>query len=71
MHCSLLPKYAGLFPSFWALYENSNTFGVTVHLMDDKIDNGEILKQRQLTIKQPVSIFKLINITKNRWRIDV
>jgi methionyl-tRNA formyltransferase len=64
LHCSLLPRYAGLFPSFWALYENSNEFGATVHFMDNKIDNGDVLKQCKIRIKKPISIFKLIHLTK-------
>ena len=64
LHCSLLPKYAGLLPSFWALYHNEKKIGATVHYMDDKIDNGEILGQ--IEVKAPInpSMFKVIKLTK-------
>ena len=45
LHCSILPKYAGLLPSFWTIYNKEEKIGSTVHYMDDKIDNGAILGQ--------------------------
>lgn len=64
LHCSLLPNYAGLLPSFWTLYHKSDTYGATVHKMDDKIDNGVILGQ--VKIPRPIrpSMFKVIRDTK-------
>lgn len=64
LHCSLLPKYAGILPSFWTLYEKSETFGVTVHKMDDKIDNGEILGQVQVSMPVRPSMYRVIIETK-------
>lgn len=64
LHCSLLPKYAGLMPSFWTLYENSDTFGATVHKMDDKIDNGAILGQIKIPRPSEASIYNVIRDTK-------
>ena len=64
LHCSLLPKFAGLLPSFWALYENSEILGATVHRMDSKIDNGPILGQVTLPILTNPSMFTTIKCTK-------
>jgi methionyl-tRNA formyltransferase len=64
LHCSTLPKYAGLLPSFWAIYEKSETVGATVHKMDDKIDNGAILGQFTIPIPARPSMFKVIRQTK-------
>ena len=64
LHCSLLPKYAGLMPSFWTLYENSETFGATVHKMDDKIDNGAILGQIKIPRPSEASMYNVIRDTK-------
>ena len=64
LHCSLLPKYAGLLPSFWTLYENASTFGATVHKMDDKIDNGAILGQIKIPRPSEASMFNVIRDTK-------
>jgi len=64
LHCSLLPKYAGLLPSFWALYERANTLGATVHKMDDRIDNGAILGQVKVSRPSDPSMFNVIRDTK-------
>jgi folate-dependent phosphoribosylglycinamide formyltransferase PurN len=44
-HCSLLPRHAGVFPVFWALLEGDRELGVTVHVMNEEFDGGEILQQ--------------------------
>ncbi len=64
LHCSLLPKYAGLLPSFWALYEKAPMLGATVHKMDDKIDNGAILGQIKISRPSQTSMFNVIRDTK-------
>lgn len=64
LHCSLLPRYAGLLPSFWTLYEDAGEFGATVHKMDDKIDNGAILGQVKVTRPLEPSMFNVIKDTK-------
>lgn len=64
LHCSLLPRYAGLLPSFWALYDASSEFGATVHEMDDKIDNGSILGQVKVRKPLKPSMFNVIKDTK-------
>jgi len=67
LHCSLLPKYAGLLPSFWALYEGESIFGATVHMMDAKIDNGAILGQVTIEFENTrPSMYDVIKITKEK-----
>ncbi len=51
-HGALLPKYRGLMPSFWTLANGETEGGVTVHLVDAKIDNGPILVQKRYRIHQ-------------------
>jgi folate-dependent phosphoribosylglycinamide formyltransferase PurN len=64
LHCSLLPKYAGLLPSFWVLYYGEKDAGATVHYMDDKIDNGAILGQCTVPVSPGITMFELIHQTK-------
>ena len=64
LHCSFLPNFAGVMPSFWTLYKNQSSTGVTVHKMDSKIDNGLILKQREVEITKDETILSLILKTK-------
>lgn len=65
LHCSYLPLYAGIFPSFWVLYQGEEYTGCTIHRMDSKIDNGEILKQQKIPIEKEDTIFSLLSKTKS------
>jgi methionyl-tRNA formyltransferase len=64
LHCSLLPKYAGIMPSFWVLYFKEPCTGSSVHLMDSKIDNGKLVLQEKINIEGFKSIYKLNVLTK-------
>ena len=64
LHCSLLPNYSGLMPSFWVLYNKESYTGVSVHLMDSKIDNGKLVLQEKINIEGIQSIYKLNLLTK-------
>lgn len=44
-HPSLLPYNRGKHPNFWSIVEGV-PFGVTLHLIDDGIDTGDIVAQR-------------------------
>jgi methionyl-tRNA formyltransferase len=50
VHFGMLPRYRGLMPVFHALMNGESSFGVTVHVMDEKLDNGDILLQRPVAI---------------------
>lgn len=65
LHCSKLPDYAGVMPSFWTLYNKEKITGTTVHYMDSKIDNGSILGQKVVNIDPNETMFTLIKKTKN------
>jgi methionyl-tRNA formyltransferase len=64
LHCSLLPRYAGLLPSFWVLYHHEPETGATVHYMDTRIDNGGILGQEVVTIEPGATMLDVIRKTK-------
>jgi len=49
-HGALLPKYRGLMPSFWTLSNGESEGGVTVHFVDEKLDNGPIILQKRYRI---------------------
>ena len=49
-HSSLLPKYGGLWPIFWALLHNEKSLGVSVHRMTEKIDSGDIIYQKSFDV---------------------
>ena len=48
IHPSLLPKYKGLNAYEKAFAANDKEYGFSIHLVDEKIDHGEILYQRTI-----------------------
>lgn len=51
IHPSLLPKYRGPSPVPAALLSGETETGVTIMLMDEKMDHGPILRQEKLSIE--------------------
>jgi methionyl-tRNA formyltransferase len=49
-HPSLLPRYGGPHPAFWMLKNGESVAGVTVHVMTEKIDAGDIVAQQELIV---------------------
>ncbi|MCX8122782.1 MAG: methionyl-tRNA formyltransferase [Spirochaetes bacterium] len=50
LHPSLLPKYRGAAPVEWALYNGEQQTGVTVQLINQELDAGDIVLQSPVTI---------------------
>lgn len=51
LHASLLPKYRGAAPIQWALINGEKTTGVTTMLIDEGLDTGPILLQKEIEIE--------------------
>lgn len=51
LHGSLLPAYRGAAPINWAIIKGEKETGVTIFLLDKKIDTGHILHQKKVIIK--------------------
>ena len=52
IHGSLLPKYRGAAPVQWAIANCEQKTGITVFLLDEKMDHGPILETREIEIEQ-------------------
>ena len=52
VHPSLLPKYRGPSPIQFTILNGEKKSGVTIILMDEKIDHGPIISQKSLEIKE-------------------
>jgi methionyl-tRNA formyltransferase len=50
VHPSLLPKYRGAAPMNWTLIRGETQTGVTIMLMDEGMDTGDILTQEETAI---------------------
>ena len=49
-HFGLLPKYKGADPIFWQLKNSEELGGVTIHLMNDQVDEGPVLLKEELRV---------------------
>ena len=50
VHASLLPRYRGASPISWAILRGEKKTGVTTMMMDEGMDTGAILLQREIPI---------------------
>ncbi len=53
------PEYGGWAPAHFALYDRAKQFGVTVHVMVEKVDAGPIVHVEQFDISPGISIDEL------------
>ena len=51
LHASLLPKYRGAAPIQWALLNGEKETGMTVFRLTEKLDDGSIITQKKVRIK--------------------
>ncbi len=64
IHGALLPRYRGMLPSFWTLFNGEHEGGVTVHYMNPGIDDGSIIAQRRFPIHDDDTVETLIGRSK-------
>ena len=51
VHSGPLPRYRGMLPTFWVLYEHELETAVTVHYMNERLDDGPIILQEAVPIR--------------------
>jgi methionyl-tRNA formyltransferase len=59
VHPSLLPANRGPVPLFWTFREGCGATGVTIHLMDEGMDSGDILTQEVIKVPDGISYTQL------------
>ncbi|MFY0604670.1 MAG: methionyl-tRNA formyltransferase [Flavobacteriaceae bacterium] len=59
LHASLLPEYRGAAPIHWAIINGEQRTGVTTFFIDDKIDTGEIILQKEISIRKDETVGEL------------
>jgi methionyl-tRNA formyltransferase len=55
LHPSLLPAYRGPAPLFWQFRQGERRTGVTLHLMNERPDAGDILLQKRVALPDGVT----------------
>lgn len=63
LHNGSLPRFRGLMPVFWAMFEGESEIGVTIFEMDEGIDTGPIVKQIYVPVLDR-SLTEMIKLTK-------
>ncbi len=53
-HPSLLPAYRGPAPLFWVFRHGVHETGVTIHLMDEGLDSGPIVRQERVPVPEGI-----------------
>lgn len=49
IHYSLLPKYRGMHSTAWAIINDEDKLGLSIHIMNEFIDDGPIIHQKEFT----------------------
>lgn len=62
VHASLLPAYRGAAPVNWALIKGEEQTGVTIMLMDEGLDTGDILTQKTIPVSQEDDAGRLTDV---------
>ncbi len=64
LHASLLPQYRGAAPINWAIMNGENKTGLTTFFIEEKIDFGKILLQKEIQIGKEETAGELENKLK-------
>ncbi|HEX6483940.1 MAG TPA: methionyl-tRNA formyltransferase [Ktedonobacteraceae bacterium] len=59
VHPSLLPANRGPEPLFWTFREGDQQTGVTIHMMDEGMDTGDIMAQGRIEVPDGISCMQL------------
>ena len=66
LHASLLPDYRGAAPIHWSIINGETKTGVTTFFIDEKIDTGNIISQKEVLISNTETVgdlhYKLMQI---------
>jgi methionyl-tRNA formyltransferase len=63
VHLSLLPLYRGPEPNYWVLANFEQKTGVTIHYLDEGIDSGDIILQREFGIRPKETLTTLTELS--------
>lgn len=64
IHTAKLPKYRGLYPTYWAMAYGEKTLGISIHYIEKGIDTGKIILQDELEISSNATLDYMLKTTK-------
>ena len=62
LHPSLLPKYRGAAPIPWAIINGEKTTGVTIQLINERMDAGDIVIQEEISLDGDITTGELYDL---------
>ena len=71
VHPSLLPSFPGVHPIEDALAAGIETTGVTVHLVDEGVDSGPVLRQEPVAVEPRDTLVERIHAVEHRLLPEV
>lgn len=63
LHMAPLPEYRGCNQFTYAIINNDKKFGTTIHIVDDRIDSGDILFEKRFPIPENCWVDELYQLT--------
>ena len=66
IHTAKLPKYKGLYPTYWAMAHGEKTLGISIHCIEKGIDTGKILLNDEVEIPPATTMDHMLTVTKLR-----
>ncbi len=69
LHSGALPRYRGMMPVFWQLFDGESRIGVTIHKMNEQLDDGEIVFQSFVDVSNCKTLHEAI-LTVKRKSVD-
>ena len=66
LHMAPLPEYRGCNQFSLAILNYDTEFGVTLHLMDEKIDHGDILFESRFPIPRDIWVYDLVKLAERK-----
>ncbi len=63
-HGTLLPRHRGVFGSWWMLFEGDKEIGTTIHTMEEKLDAGNIVWQKEISMPNKATQYTIAYHTK-------
>lgn len=56
IHTGTLPRYRGMMPVFWQLYDGQPEIGITIHTMTLDVDLGQVLLHRRAPVRDGATL---------------
>jgi len=64
IHTAKLPKYRGLYPTYWSMACGEKSVGISIHYIEEEIDTGKLILQDEVEIPPHTTLDHMLKTTK-------